>query len=212
MELSTVYIPSTNDQIQPNNNTWENFYDKAKGMPYQLSPGEAPPVEGSSNGSSSSDSSGSSSGTHLSGGAIAGIVVGVVAFVAILVLLFFVLGRNRVYRQWMSSQDGRTERTAHWALWGGGGSAGTNRKSDMDPRQGHMDDNPSTATPMYSPETMQVGGMYSPYGNPPGSPPSQHLSGQSGWGWGQSLQPQQPQQPPAQPQQAPYELDSNANR
>lgn len=187
-------------------------------MPYQLSPGESPPVEGSSSGSSSSDSSGSSKGSHLSGGAIAGIVVGVVAFVAILVLLFFVLGRNRVYRQWMSSQDGRTERTAHWALWGGGGggSAGTpsgghNRKSETDPRVAQMDDTPSTATHMYSPETVQVGGMQSPYVSNPGSPPSQHLSSQSGWDWGQPLQGQQAQQPPIRAQE-PFELDSSANR
>lgn len=177
-------------------------------QPYQLSPGEAPPVEGSESGSSSSSSSGSSGGSHLSGGAIAGIVVGVIAFVVILGLLLFVLGRNRVYKRWMSSEDGRTERTARWALGGGGGGGGVsfgtaswggNRKSDMEPQMAQMDDTPSTATPMYRPETMHTG-MQSPYGNP-GSPP---LHGH-GWSWGQA------QQPPARVQQEPFELESNGH-
>lgn len=58
----------------------------------------------------------SSGGNALGKGAIAGIAVACAAFVAILVALFFVLGRNRVYRRWISSENGRTERTARWAM------------------------------------------------------------------------------------------------
>lgn len=82
------------------------------------------PAEGDGSGSSSDNkSSGDSSSADkhgLSTGAIAGIAVAGVVFVAILVALFFVLGRNRVYSQWMSSEDGRTERTARWALFNHG--------------------------------------------------------------------------------------------
>lgn len=211
--VNRLYIPLITTQAK--NETWETQYHAAMQQPFQLAPGEAPPVEGSESESSSSSSSGSPSSPHLSGGAIAGIVVGVVVFVAILVLLFFVLGRNRVYRQWMSSQDGRTERTARWALGGtsvGTPSWGPNRKSDVDPRIAHMDDHPSTATPMYSPETMQVG-IQSPYVHP-ASPPPQHFSGQSGWGWGQPQQQmqQQQEQPSIRVQQEPFELDSGSHR
>lgn len=71
-------------------------------------------------------------GGGLSGGVIAGIVIAAVAFIAILVALFFVLGRNRVYSQWMSSQDGRTERTARWAFFNNAGGSHGNRKSELD--------------------------------------------------------------------------------
>ncbi|RAL12176.1 uncharacterized protein BO97DRAFT_368807 [Aspergillus homomorphus CBS 101889] len=108
--------------INPNETmTWEAQYEKAKTYPYMLVPGQSIPAEGSipsstSISSASPSASASSSGSGgLSGGAIAGIVVGSVAFVGILGALFFVLGRNRVYQKWMSSQDGRTERTARWA-------------------------------------------------------------------------------------------------
>ena len=70
---------------------------------------------GDSSGNVSPDTS-ASGNKGLSGGVIAGIVIAAVCFVAVLVILFFVLGRNRVYSQWMSSQDGRTERTARWAM------------------------------------------------------------------------------------------------
>lgn len=99
--------------------TWEAQHDKAKNYPYMLVPGQSMPAEGQrpgddNSGSGDDDGGGSSS---LSGGAIAGIAVGAVAFVAILVALFFVLGRNRVYQKWMSSEDGRNERTARWAFF-----------------------------------------------------------------------------------------------
>ncbi|CAI7568555.1 unnamed protein product [Penicillium palitans] len=104
--------------------TWETQYAKALKYPYMLVPGQSMPAEGDGSGSSGNDTSGddSSSGSKhgLSSGAIAGIAVAGVVFVAILVALFFVLGRNRVYSQWMSSQDGRTERTARWAMFNHG--------------------------------------------------------------------------------------------
>ncbi|CAG8018168.1 unnamed protein product [Penicillium nalgiovense] len=120
--------------INPNKTqTWETQYEKALKYPYMLVPGQSIPPEGGGSGSSGSDESGdddSSGGKHgLSTGAIAGISVAAVAFVAILVALFFVLGRNRVYSQWMSSEDGRTERTARWALFNHGGTYG-NGKSE----------------------------------------------------------------------------------
>lgn len=192
--------------------TWESQYQKALQAPYQLAPGESPPTEGSEHGSSSSSGSSSS---HLTGGAIAGIVVGVVAFVTILVVLFFVLGRNRVYRQWVSSQDANTERTAHWALFGN--STGTPswqpppRKSDVDPGIAQMDDHPATATPMYSPDTPQMSGPHmSMQGQ--GSPPPHHYSPQSGWNWNIPGMRQQYQHPPAPLPQEPFELDSNSHK
>lgn len=109
-----------------------------------LVPGQSMPAEGSTGSSSGSTttstssastatSTATSSGGHsLSNGAIAGIVVACVAFVAILVALFFVLGRNRVYRQWMSSEDGRTERTARWAMFNSTGGSTFNGKSELD--------------------------------------------------------------------------------
>ncbi|KGO75201.1 Cupredoxin [Penicillium italicum] len=104
--------------------SWETQYSRALKYPYMLVPGQSMPAEGGGSGSSGSsgdDTSGddnSSGSKHgLSTGAIAGIAVAGVVFVAILVALFFVLGRNRVYSQWMSSEDGRTERTARWAMF-----------------------------------------------------------------------------------------------
>ncbi|KAJ5180125.1 hypothetical protein N7492_003335 [Penicillium capsulatum] len=115
---------------------------KALNYPYMLVPGQEFPAEGNvtttSSGSDStstsagSSSHGSSGGNSLSAGAIAGIVVAAVVFVGILVALFFVLGRNRVYRQWMSSQDGRTERTARWALFQDKGDTWPNQKSELE--------------------------------------------------------------------------------
>jgi hypothetical protein len=83
-----------------------------------LVPGESMPAEGGGSSSDSGSNDSSSSSKHgLSAGAIAGIAIAGAVFIGILVALFFVLGRNRVYAQWMSSQDGRTERTARWALF-----------------------------------------------------------------------------------------------
>lgn len=88
-----------------------------------LVPGQAMPAEGgtgpASNPAANPPSTmpmSSDGGNTLSKGAIVGIAVACAAFVAILVALFFVLGRNRVYRRWISSEDGRTERTARWAM------------------------------------------------------------------------------------------------
>ncbi|KAI2674967.1 hypothetical protein DTO027I6_2445 [Penicillium roqueforti] len=100
--------------------SWETQHEIALTYPYMLVPGQSMPAEGDGS-SSSSDNSSSSGGKHgLSTGAIAGISVAGVVFVSILVALFFVLGRNRVYSQWVSSEDGRTERTARWALFNHG--------------------------------------------------------------------------------------------
>ncbi|KAJ5607764.1 hypothetical protein N7537_004383 [Penicillium hordei] len=113
--------------------TWETQYEKALKYPYMLVPGQSMPAEGDGSGSNGNDTSGdgsSSDSKHgLSSGAIAGIAVASVVFVAILVALFFVLGRNRVYSQWMSSEDGRTERTARWAMFNHGEGYG-NGKSE----------------------------------------------------------------------------------
>ncbi|EAW08968.1 cupredoxin domain-containing protein [Aspergillus clavatus NRRL 1] len=99
--------------INPNQTmTWEAQYARALQYPYMLVPGQSPPAEGTS-------ASSSHPNTHhapLSGGAIAGTVIGAVFFVGVLLILFFTLGRNRIYRKWMSSEDGRMERTARWAF------------------------------------------------------------------------------------------------
>ncbi|KAJ5447312.1 Cupredoxin [Penicillium cf. griseofulvum] len=101
--------------------------------------GRAP--EGETGGSSPSDGEKGGDDKHgLSTGAIAGIAVAAVVFVALLVALFFVLGRNRVYSQWMSSEDGRTERTARWAMF----NHGDNGKSEVastvpSHKPGHVD-------------------------------------------------------------------------
>ncbi|RAH55689.1 hypothetical protein BO85DRAFT_451481 [Aspergillus piperis CBS 112811] len=141
--------------INPNSTmTFESQYNRAKTYPYMLVPGQSIPAEGTiaptstSTSTSSPSNTPSSSSPALSTGAIVGIVIGSVAFIAILGALFFLLGRNRVYRQWMSSQDGRHERTARWAALlspgqstgkgggnsaaGGGGGGGGQRKSEMD--------------------------------------------------------------------------------
>lgn len=195
--------------------TWDAQYQKALKAPYQLPLGEVPPTEGSESGSSSSSSS---SSPHLGGGAIAGIVIGVVAFVSILVVLFFVLGRNRVYRQWMSSQDANMERTARWGLFGD--SAGTPswgpppHKSELDPAIAQMDDHPATATPMYSPDSAHVSRPHMSMHGQDLAPPN-HYSSQSGWNWNSPFMGQQYQHspaPPAPPPLAPFELDSDSRK
>ncbi|KAL5361195.1 hypothetical protein BJX96DRAFT_176012 [Aspergillus floccosus] len=133
--------------INPNETmTWEAQYAKAKQYPYMLVPGQSMPAEGDLPSTTSTSRpttstahphSSTSSGTHLSGGAIAGIVIGAVAFLVILVALLFTLGRNRVYKEWMSSQDGRTERTARWALFHGDG---WRPKSELDSTTQHTGD------------------------------------------------------------------------
>ncbi|KAJ5100600.1 hypothetical protein N7456_006652 [Penicillium angulare] len=107
--------------INPNSSmTWETQYKKALTYPYMLVPGQSAPAETSTSGSGSgfSSSSSTSSSSHgLGTGAIAGIAVACAAFVIILIALFWTLGRNRVYSKWMSSQDGRNQRTARWAFF-----------------------------------------------------------------------------------------------
>ncbi|PYI02524.1 hypothetical protein BO78DRAFT_400434 [Aspergillus sclerotiicarbonarius CBS 121057] len=161
--------------INPNATmTWETQYEKAKTYPYMLVPGQSMPAEGTipptSSATSSSTPSPSTSHSGLSTGAIVGIVIGCVAFVGLLGALFFVLGRNRVYKKWMSSEDGRHERTARWAALLSPSSGNTNtgpRKSEMEHSTGM------------------------PPSEFPGSPPQQHTGGL--WGW-DAPQPQpQPQ-------------------
>jgi hypothetical protein len=82
-----------------------------------LVPGQSPPAEGTGYSSSATETHKKSA---FSGGAIAGTVIGGVAFVGILLVLLVMLCRNR-YKTGASSQVGRMERTAHWALFGGHG-------------------------------------------------------------------------------------------
>ncbi|KAA8648092.1 hypothetical protein EYZ11_006162 [Aspergillus tanneri] len=198
--------------INPNASmTWEAQYKKAKEYPYMLEPGQSPPAEGDTPGSPSStstsspNSTGSSGGgggssSQLSGGAIAGIVVGVVAFVALLGALFFVLGRNRIYKKWMSSEDGRTERTAHWALFN---SHGGERKSELASSTAAPHGDQATFVSSPDPTVRAF--------SPPPHPASGH------WSWdASSFQQQQPQMTQMGPmgrgsyaQFAPTELEAN---
>ncbi|CAK37948.1 uncharacterized protein An02g13640 [Aspergillus niger] len=176
--------------INPNSTmTFETQYNRAKTYPYMLVPGQSIPAEGTisststSTSTSSPSNSPSSSSPTLSTGAIVGIVIGCVAFIAILGALFFLLGRNRVYRQWMSSQDGRHERTARWAALlspgqstgkgGSGSNAAGQRKSEMD--------GGSALVPQSEFSGATVGGL---------SPPL----GQGLWGWDGVQSPQQSMQ------------------
>lgn len=161
-----------------------------------LVPGQSAPPEGEGSSPSGSDDNKSSDdnnssdenksgGGGLSKGAIAGIAVACVVFVGILIALFFVLGRNRVYSQWMSSEDGRTERTARWAMFNHNqdhshtkSEAGTVHTSVSKP--GHVD---ITAAPSPNP-TM---GTFSPNKgvvSGPGSPTTQ----QGHWSWNEPPQ------------------------
>ncbi|KAJ5670574.1 uncharacterized protein N7477_005937 [Penicillium maclennaniae] len=146
--------------INPNaTRTFEEQYKRALVYPYMLVPGQSMPAEGSEGGASSTTSTTSSGittsaaatggGSHgLSTGALAGIVIASVAFVAILVALFFVLGRQRVYSQWMSSQDGRTERTARWAMFGHGHGHGHGNPAPSEPYSRKSELDVPMATPM----------------------------------------------------------------
>ncbi|KAF7128802.1 hypothetical protein CNMCM5793_003711 [Aspergillus hiratsukae] len=105
--------------INPNETmTWEAQYAQARRYPYMLVPGQSPPAEGTGYSSSTSNTHNKSS---FSGGAIAGTVVGGVAFVDMLLVLLVMLRRDRAYKRGLSSQAGRMERTAHWALFGSQG-------------------------------------------------------------------------------------------
>ncbi|KAJ6179777.1 hypothetical protein N7519_010238 [Penicillium mononematosum] len=179
--------------INPNKTqTWETQYARALKYPYMLLPGQPMPAEGGGSGSGG-DQSGdddSSGGKHgLSTGAIAGIAVAAVVFVALLVALFFVLGRNRVYSQWMSSEDGRTERTARWALFNHGGPYG-NGKSEAESTApthttGHIDTS-AVSSPDPNMRTFSPGAEVTS-----GSVPTSVQQGH--WSWNEP--PQRPLQP-----------------
>ncbi|KAB8253013.1 hypothetical protein BDV35DRAFT_375460 [Aspergillus flavus] len=181
----TKFNEENGQMIGPTANmTWEHQNKKAINYPYQLEPWEHIPAEGESpNSSATSSPSPSSSGSHLSGGAIAGIVVGAVAFIGLLVAFFFVMGRNQVYKKWMTSQDGTTERTARWALFNSHGE----RKSDFDSTQPPGDQ----ATYIPSPDLTN----------------RTYVSGQGQYGWDQSMFQPMPQSPPPR-NVAPTELEA----
>lgn len=158
-----------------------------------LVPGQSMPAEGGGSttiGNSTSTSTAtanpttssgpSGGGGGLSGGAIAGIVIAAVAFVAILVALFFVLGRNRVYSQWMSSQDGRTERTARWALFNNTGGSFGNRKSELDSNTARAPGTDVTSVGSPDPNMRQFSPAPESVSGIGGSSP-RHNSGQ--WNW-----------------------------
>ncbi|PYH47808.1 uncharacterized protein BP01DRAFT_335379 [Aspergillus saccharolyticus JOP 1030-1] len=209
--------------INPNETmTWEAQYEKAKTYPYMLVPGQSIPAEGSiptststSSAAPSASSSSSKSG-GLSGGAIAGIVVGSVAFVGILGALFFLMGRNRVYQKWISSQDGRTERTARWAAMlipGHGGedqtqSQGHGRgKGEYDAGAAGLGVGMQPLPQPYDYGTAQSPGtaVYATSPEQSGSPQPQSQGGH--WSWGAQQQQQVYQEPGqvAQPGQVYYE-------
>ncbi|KAJ5337157.1 uncharacterized protein N7506_005179 [Penicillium brevicompactum] len=167
--------------INPNSTqTWESQYKKALEYPYMLVPGQSMPAEGGGSDTDSGSNDNSSGGKHLSTGAIAGISVAGAVFLGILVALFFVLGRNRVYSQWVSSQDGRTERTRRWALFNHDDQySASNRKSEIGStaaKPGHIDisavSSPDPTVRTFSPGMENV----SAHG---GSPAAQ----QGHWSW-----------------------------
>ncbi|KAL4884755.1 hypothetical protein BJY04DRAFT_215207 [Aspergillus karnatakaensis] len=131
--------------INPNSTrTWESQHKAALEAPYMLLPGQPMPAEGDEGANtgtnpgttathSTSTTPSPSNSDSLSGGAIAGIVVGAVSFVIILCVLLFLLGRNHVYKKWLShSQDGSTRetRTARWALSTSAGTAAGKSEGD----------------------------------------------------------------------------------
>ena len=190
-------------KAQNSSMTFKDQYQKAKKYPYMLVPGQSMPAEGEEPGSPSPSSptkTASATGkadkdegsSGLSGGAIAGIVIGVVAFVAILVALFFVLGRNRIYQKWMSSQDGRNERTARWALFNAQPEPWQTRRSEM---EGSSAQPPGDQT-IYASSPDPTQGPFSP-----SSPPQQ--SGR----WSMKFQHQAPFQQPTST--GPSELEAN---
>jgi len=194
--------------------TWEEQNKYALDSPIQLVPGEPVPAEGNDNTSSDSSSSLSS---KLSGGAIAGIVVGAVAFVAILMALFFVLGRNRVYKQWMSSQDGRAERTARWAFFNNSTSAPATASSEVRKSEYDLAFQPTTAdhqSGMFaaSPEMIHAVAAAPRYPCARhGSPPQQSMPVAGHWSWDLTAHQQQQQYPPPPPP-PPVELDSESRK
>lgn len=196
--------------------TWEEQNKYALDSPIQLVPGEPIPAEGSDNTSSEPSSSSSS---KLSSGAIAGIVVGAVAFIAILMTLFFVLGRNRVYKKWMSSQDGRAERTARWAFFNNGTSAPATapseaRKSGYDPAFQPTTADRQSGMFVASPEMTHANAAAAPpypYARHGSPPPQQSMPVAGHWSWDMTAHQQQQQYPPPPPP-PPVELDSESQK
>lgn len=189
--------------------TWDEQNKSALDSPIQLVPGEPVPAEGDDNSSSDNSSS------KLSGGAIAGIVVGAVAFIAVLVALFFVLGRNRVYKKWMSSQDGRSERTARWAFFNNapGTAPSDARKSEHEPAFQPMTADHQSGMFAASPDMTHAATASPPYpyarhGSPP---PQQSMPVASHWSWDMTAHQQQQQYPPPPPP-PPVELDSDSRK
>lgn len=89
------------------------------------------PAEGSSE-TASAGKGHPSSKLSISGGAIAGIVVGVVAFIAVLLAVCFLWGRNRAYRKWKSTEDGRAvAMTARWAMSNSRPTPSSTQKGDV---------------------------------------------------------------------------------
>lgn len=184
---------------QNSTQTWESQYKRALSYPYMLLPGQSMPAEGDG-GTDSDSSSGSSGSSHgLSKGAIAGIAVAGAVFLGILVALFFVLGRNRVYSQWMSSQDGRTERTARWALFNHDdrteySNSNSNRKSGISNnsvKPGHIDvsavSSPDPTVRIFSPGMENTSG----HGGSPGVQ-------QGHWSWNEPPVPARSYGPPTE--------------
>ncbi|KAJ6088536.1 hypothetical protein N7486_009797 [Penicillium sp. IBT 16267x] len=189
--------------------TWEAQYKRALTYPYMLLPGESMPAETSTSGSYSGSSSSNSTQHGLSTGAIAGIAVSCVAFVAILIALFWTLGRNRIYQKWRSSEAGRSERTARWALFQShGGDVPPTRKSELDsstvstaPRSEHSHFSSPKPSHYTSPDTSnrvvsEVTDTRSMYG----ALALQRGSGQ--WNWDAAQHPRH--------QRGPSELDANS--
>lgn len=198
------------DSKQNGTMTWEEQNKYALNSAIQLAPGESVPAEGDDN--SSSDNSSSS---KLGGGAIAGIVVGAVAFIAVLVALFFVLGRNRVYKKWMSSQDGRSERTARWAFFNHtpGTTHSDARKSEHEPAFQPMTADHQSGMFVASPDMTHAATATPPYpyarhGSPP---PQQSMPVAGHWSWDMTAHQQQQQYPPPPPP-PPVELDSDSRK
>lgn len=158
---------------------------------------------GSTSSSSSTTSSSGNGGSHgLSTGAIAGIAVASVAFVLILAALCWTLGRNRVYEKWMTSQDGRTERTARWALFSSHAHAPVPQKSELDSNTGSGPRTHASDSAIYSyantshrmasePEATDTSSMYGSL---------QRGSGK--WNWDTHQ--------PGRHQRAPTELEANS--
>ncbi|KAL4906822.1 hypothetical protein BDW74DRAFT_127691 [Aspergillus multicolor] len=182
--------------INPNDTrTWESQRDAALDSPYMLLPGQPMPAEGShpNSGSGTTASTPSSTNNHaplfssptassssskgLSNGAIAGIAVGAIAVVGVLCALLFILGRNRVYRKWLSqsgegsggsASPAKNIRTAQWVQTAP--SAGDAARSEGDGVStgvsGYISVHESSTSPVNEPAGLGVGRGYGPGSRP----------------------------------------------